>query len=648
MKRGLLQARRGAMADARKTLTGALRRALGTKRGSLDHARRVWAFLAVIGLVSVGSLVATSPADAATGVTFSTAVPDPIGVAATPGELFVTTLGLPSATDCNAIWSVSTSGVASIYANPSAAPLGLPCNSDEEYLAIAPEGFGAIPAGTLFVADGPDVYTVAAGGCGNSSSCVSLFATLPTIATAPMGGSHTGLAFDTVGTFGGDLLAVGENNSGTGDVYVIPSGGGTVTSPLVTIPAVEGLEAPSVLPSQWGPYSGDLMAVSDQSNAVYIVTPSGGVTLTLQVTGAEATAVIPPSPCNFGGSSYFASFYGTTTVEGYPPSALGGQSGDVLVNSEGTNDAAPFPGVLELIPSGTSASPTVTTFDDSPSAAVQQEGGAIANCPEITVTTSLSSGSTSGPTITVPSGTAVTDSATLTGETSDAGGTVTYAVYSDSGCSTLVANAGTVTVTNGSVPPSNPVTLTATTNPTSYYWQASYSGDNLNAPSTSVCGAEVETVTPPSTSGTGPTFTPGYFKNNHDNITCATWSSIPEPALGDYTITSCAGALAILKETACGHADGLVKCTAEQVLVAELNVYKGATYGGGSSSCIVTAPNGIDAANALLAGDVGPSGYAGPTGTYTITNGATNEFQAAQTTLSDYNQDRSSTSSSTC
>ncbi len=59
-----------------------------------------------------------------------------------------------------------------------------------------------------------------------------------------------------------------------------------------------------------------------------------------------------------------------------------------------------------------------------------------------------------------------------------------------------------------------------------------------------------------------------------------------------------------------------MKCTAEQVLVAELNVYKSG-FGGGSSACIVAAQNGINAANALLANDVGPSGYVGPSGTYT-------------------------------
>ncbi len=112
-----------------------------------------------------------------------------------------------------------------------------------------------------------------------------------------------------------------------------------------------------------------------------------------------------------------------------------------------------------------------------------------------TLTTSLSGGGQSGTTITVPTDTPVTDAATLAGtNAATAGGTVTYTAYSDSGCTTLVGTDGPLTVTTpGTLPASDPETLsTAGT----YYWQASYSGDSTNAPSTSTCGSsgEVETV----------------------------------------------------------------------------------------------------------------------------------------------------------
>ena len=100
--------------------------------------------------------------------------------------------------------------------------------------------------------------------------------------------------------------------------------------------------------------------------------------------------------------------------------------------------------------------------------------------------TSLSGGGQSGEQITVSEGTSVTDQATLSGKnTASATGTVEYNVYSENQCKTLAASAGTVAVSGGKVPPSNPETLPAGT----YYWQATYSGDKTNKGSSSRCGA---------------------------------------------------------------------------------------------------------------------------------------------------------------
>jgi hypothetical protein len=127
------------------------------------------------------------------------------------------------------------------------------------------------------------------------------------------------------------------------------------------------------------------------------------------------------------------------------------------------------------------------------------------------LSTSLSGGGSSGTSISVPSGTAVTDTATLSGQTSAAGGTVTYTVYSDSGCTEAVGTPDQVDVTDGVAPASAPVTLTNTgTTPVPYYWGAVYSGDSANQGSSSTCGpaasgGETETVTSSSTSSTSPT-----------------------------------------------------------------------------------------------------------------------------------------------
>ena len=119
------------------------------------------------------------------------------------------------------------------------------------------------------------------------------------------------------------------------------------------------------------------------------------------------------------------------------------------------------------------------------------------------LSTSLSGGGQSGTSISVPTGTAVTDAATLSGtNASSATGTVTYNLYSDSGCTTLAPGGGgsaqTIT-TPGSLPASAPVTVSSAGTD---YWGVSYSGDSSNQASTSTCGTagEVETVTSTTTS----------------------------------------------------------------------------------------------------------------------------------------------------
>jgi hypothetical protein len=111
---------------------------------------------------------------------------------------------------------------------------------------------------------------------------------------------------------------------------------------------------------------------------------------------------------------------------------------------------------------------------------------------ETQVTTSLSGGGQSGTSITFQAGFAATDTATLTGATANAGGTATYTVFTENTCTTVFANAGTKTVTNGVVPASNAVTFTQAG---TFFWRVDYSGDISNDASTSGCSEQV-TVTP--------------------------------------------------------------------------------------------------------------------------------------------------------
>jgi hypothetical protein len=105
----------------------------------------------------------------------------------------------------------------------------------------------------------------------------------------------------------------------------------------------------------------------------------------------------------------------------------------------------------------------------------------------------------------IPAGGSVHDSATLTGATSDAGGSVEYRFYSSlSACQTDTeafpgmqpsggTSAGTVTVTDASVPNSDTVTFPSVG---TFFWAAFYSGDDHNKPAVSDCTTEQLTVHP--------------------------------------------------------------------------------------------------------------------------------------------------------
>jgi uncharacterized repeat protein (TIGR01451 family) len=162
----------------------------------------------------------------------------------------------------------------------------------------------------------------------------------------------------------------------------------------------------------------------------------------------------------------------------------------------------------------------------------------VPNSPSISTKLSKSAGS---------DGVTVHDSAALADETEDAGGTVTYSVFSDIGCTNKVADGGTVPVTDGTVPDSNNVTFE---NPGTYYWQAKYSGDANNKAAVSPCSDEQLVVSPlvdlavtkvgfpnPDEVGSNITWTMVVTNNGPDTATGVTISD-PMPTGNTYVSAS--------------------------------------------------------------------------------------------------------------
>jgi hypothetical protein len=91
---------------------------------------------------------------------------------------------------------------------------------------------------------------------------------------------------------------------------------------------------------------------------------------------------------------------------------------------------------------------------------------------------------------TAPAGTAVADTATMSGG-SPATGTVTFNLYSNPGCAGIPLYTDTEPLTNGSAPSNGYAATAAGTD----YWMARYNGDGNHSPVTSACAGEPVTIT---------------------------------------------------------------------------------------------------------------------------------------------------------
>jgi hypothetical protein len=111
------------------------------------------------------------------------------------------------------------------------------------------------------------------------------------------------------------------------------------------------------------------------------------------------------------------------------------------------------------------------------------------------------------------------------------------------------------------------------------------------------------------------------------------WASkyLPQP-LGTYSVTSFPTVAKVIAANNCSNASSsaqnAVGCLAAQLLAAELNVAYGA------NACIVTAANGVNAANGFLSGIP----YTGPTSTYSLSTAQRAQALALKNELVNYNQ----------
>ncbi len=333
----------------------------------------------------------------------------------------------------------------------------------------------------------------AASTCGTGMTSTVVGKTSPTIATTLSAASITvgGTAFDS-STLTGETSNAGgsvtysyytNNTCSTGLVTV---GSVTVTNGSVPVSATATFSTAGTYYWQ-AVYNGDTnnntasspcTAVTNEQLTVNKTSPTIATTLSAASITVGGTAfdssTLTGETSNAGGSVTYSYYTNNTCSTGLVT------VGSVTV----TNGSVPVSATATFSTAGTYYWQAVYNGDtnnntaSSPCTAVTNEQLTV-NKTSPTIATTLSSGS-----ITV--GGIALDSATLTGETGNAGGTVTYNYYTNNTCSTGHVTVGSVTVSGGVVPSSSNVTFsTAGT----YYWQAVYNGDTNNNTASSPCTA---------------------------------------------------------------------------------------------------------------------------------------------------------------
>ncbi len=110
-------------------------------------------------------------------------------------------------------------------------------------------------------------------------------------------------------------------------------------------------------------------------------------------------------------------------------------------------------------------------------------------CFTVTAQTAINTNAGGPYTIGVDGTVALSDTATLSGGTNDATGTISFKLYNDANCTVQVGSTVTKTVAGNGVYVSPAIVVSATG---TYHWIASYNGDTKNFGTTSACGAPNE------------------------------------------------------------------------------------------------------------------------------------------------------------
>jgi len=270
--------------------------------------------------------------------------------------------------------------------------------------------------------------------------------------------------------------------------------GGHATSAAFTPPAIgHYCFRAEYTPDQFAPYSPsnhtDTTLECFSVNAQTALNTNAGGPYTIGVDGTVALsdlATLSGGTSDATGTINFTLYddAGCTHSVGTASATVAGADGDqytssppIVVSATGT-----YHWIASYVSGDTSKNASTTSACSAPNE------NPVVNPRPTSVTTNAG-----GPYVLGADGTvALSDTATLSGGTSAAGGTITFMLFSDSACANQVGGDVTTAVdgADGQDYTSPPITVNAAG---TYYWVASYGGDANNVASSTACGDENET-----------------------------------------------------------------------------------------------------------------------------------------------------------
>jgi len=303
--------------------------------------------------------------------------------------------------------AINASGTVTTFANlPNQGPAGFGHTGIECYEnhVVVSTGLGGFKAGDVFVTQGQRVVKISGG------VVTPAFANIPGITD-----THTGIAFDTVGTFCNRMIITGQN----GLIYLVDSLGNAqqysaLTSAISTTTQV-AVESAAVNPPG-GTYGGYLLITGEDSSGpggplIAAIPPptscpaTGAVGVPILGTtpiriadqpSPEMGRIVPTKLCDFGSSTRGGAFFSMTyktadlnsyQIVAYPAADFGGMANDLIViNEDLPGTEARDDRILTHQTVGVGNKVGVVGFDPNANLTikwVQQEDATFSSCPAI-------------------------------------------------------------------------------------------------------------------------------------------------------------------------------------------------------------------------------------------------------------------------